>query len=123
MTETWHMGTHLRVLAESYPMNTNMTGFRWFSKNICILVLWTKVASALEGLKLTLLCKIIHQSVVRPCVLSRQRGLILKYRHSIPAHQSTRRQPVSCCTNTKGYHVKNMPSTSMTYVACKLKLR
>ena len=26
------MGTHLRVLSESYPMNTNMTGFRWFSK-------------------------------------------------------------------------------------------
>ena len=26
----WHMGTHLRVLIESYPMNTNMTRFRWF---------------------------------------------------------------------------------------------
>ena len=24
------MGTHLRELRESYPMNTNMTGFRWF---------------------------------------------------------------------------------------------
>ena len=23
-----HMGTHLRVLNESYPMNINMTGFR-----------------------------------------------------------------------------------------------
>ena len=39
----WHMGTHRRVLRESYPMHTNMTGFRWF----CILVLWTKVALAL----------------------------------------------------------------------------
>ena len=28
----WHMGTHLRVLSESYPMITNMTGFRCFSK-------------------------------------------------------------------------------------------
>ena len=28
----WHMGTHLRALRESYPMNTNMTGFRCFSK-------------------------------------------------------------------------------------------
>ena len=28
----WHMGTHLRVLCKSYPMNTNKTGFRWFSK-------------------------------------------------------------------------------------------
>ena len=26
------MGTHLRVLSESYLKNTNMTGFRWFSK-------------------------------------------------------------------------------------------
>ena len=31
-------------------MNTNMAGLRWFSK-LCGLVLWTKVASALEGLK------------------------------------------------------------------------
>ena len=28
----WHMGTHLRVLSESYLMNTNMTGLRWSSK-------------------------------------------------------------------------------------------
>ena len=35
------MGTHLRVLNESYPMNANMTGFKWFSK----------IATALEGLK------------------------------------------------------------------------
>ena len=47
------MGTHLRVLGESYQMNTNMTGFRWFSKifasllGLCAL---DKVASALEGL-------------------------------------------------------------------------
>ena len=34
------MGTHLRVLGESYPMNTNTTGFKWFSKyffGICAL--------------------------------------------------------------------------------------
>ena len=30
----WQMGTHLRVLNESYPMNTNMTGLRWFSKTL-----------------------------------------------------------------------------------------
>ena len=24
----WHIGIHLRVLSESYPMNTNMSGFR-----------------------------------------------------------------------------------------------
>ena len=43
------MGTLLRVLSESYQMNTNMTGFRCFSK-IFVFVLWTNVASALEGL-------------------------------------------------------------------------
>ena len=43
------MGTHLKVLRMSHPMNTNMTGFGCFSM-ICVLVLWTKVASALEGL-------------------------------------------------------------------------
>ena len=26
------MGTYLRALSKNYPMNTNMTGFRWFSK-------------------------------------------------------------------------------------------
>ena len=25
------MGTHLRVLSESSPIDTNMAGFRWFS--------------------------------------------------------------------------------------------
>ena len=45
------MGTHVRVLRKSYPMNTNMTGFRLFSKNRCVLVLWGKVVLALEVLK------------------------------------------------------------------------
>ena len=44
-----HMGTHLRLLRKSYPMNTNMTGFRWFSFS-WILVLRKKVSLALEGL-------------------------------------------------------------------------
>ena len=30
-------------------MNTNMTGFRWFSKIVVSVVLWMKVVSALEG--------------------------------------------------------------------------
>ena len=33
-----------------YPMNTIMTGIRWFFEILWVLVLWTKVASALEGL-------------------------------------------------------------------------
>ena len=32
LPKPWQMGTHLRALRESYPMNTNITGFRWFSK-------------------------------------------------------------------------------------------
>ena len=28
------MGTHLTVLSESFPINTNMTEFRWFSKTL-----------------------------------------------------------------------------------------
>ena len=42
------MGTHLRVLSESYPMNTNKIGFQCFSK----IFVWTKVALTLEGLTL-----------------------------------------------------------------------
>ena len=33
----WHMATHLRVLSQSYPMNTNMTCFGWFSKFLALL--------------------------------------------------------------------------------------
>ena len=46
----WHIGTHLRVLTGSYSINTDMTGFRWLSKDFCILELWSKLAPALEGL-------------------------------------------------------------------------
>ena len=42
------MGTYLRVLSESYLMNTNLTGSTWFSNNLCVLVLWTKVAASLS---------------------------------------------------------------------------
>ena len=45
------MGTHMRVLSESFLMSTNMTGFRWFSIFFYILAQWTKVVSALKGLK------------------------------------------------------------------------
>ena len=44
------MGTHLRALSKIYPMDTNMTAFGWFFKDLCVIVPWGKVASALEGL-------------------------------------------------------------------------
>ena len=62
------MGTHLIVLSESYAMNTNMTGFGRFSINPCILVLWTNVASALEGLTLLLLTPDISGATYLACV-------------------------------------------------------
>ena len=31
------MGTNLRALGESFPTNTNMTGFRWFLKLVASL--------------------------------------------------------------------------------------
>ena len=39
--------------SESFPMNTNMTGFRLVSK-VCVIVRWAKVASAVEGLVVSL---------------------------------------------------------------------
>ena len=44
------MGTQLRALSESYPINTNMAGFRRFFKNISVLVLGMKLVPALKGL-------------------------------------------------------------------------
>ena len=41
------MGTHMRVLIKSFPMNTNIKGFRSFSKDLCVIVLWAKVGFAL----------------------------------------------------------------------------
>ena len=55
MTETLaYPVTHLRVLSESYPMNTHkLTGFRWFSKIFASSRFnWKKgLLSALEGVK------------------------------------------------------------------------
>ena len=45
------MGTHLKVLSKSYPMNTNMAGFRWFQKSLRSCALDERLVLALEGLK------------------------------------------------------------------------
>ena len=45
------MGTHLRVLGESFPMDTNMIGFKRFSKIFEFLCFGQKVALAWEGLR------------------------------------------------------------------------
>ena len=52
MTETLAHGYWLFMLSESKPMSTNKTRFilLTFQQKICVIVLWTKVASALEGI-------------------------------------------------------------------------
>ena len=64
----WHMGTHLRVLSESNPMNTNMTGFPIVFKNLCFLVLWTNAAAALEGLTFPILRLLSSKAQERSCL-------------------------------------------------------
>ena len=64
------MGTYLRVLSKSYLMNTNMTGFIRFLKFFASLMLWTNVASALEGLRVN----------VQPC-LGSQGAILLTVNH------------------------------------------
>ena len=52
MTEIiWHMNTHLRVPRESYLMNTNMAGVRWFPKILASFCFGREEALAMEGLK------------------------------------------------------------------------
>ena len=46
----WLMGTHLKVFNVSYPMNTNMTWFRWLFENLCTLIYLRKVVLSMEGL-------------------------------------------------------------------------
>ena len=42
LLKPWHMGVHPKVLSESFLMNTNMPGFRCFSKDFAPLCLGQK---------------------------------------------------------------------------------
>ena len=79
MIETLAHGYSSRVLSESFPMNTNMTGFRWFSKNFASLL--NERSLSIERVKrfnplmltetkssLTTLMKSCRQSIVRTAV-------------------------------------------------------
>ena len=44
------MGTHMRILSESFPMNTNMTGFRWFTRIFASLCFGWKSIQHWKGL-------------------------------------------------------------------------
>ena len=45
----WQMGTHLIVLSESFPMNTNKTGLRWFSSFLAFLFIRRKLLPHQKG--------------------------------------------------------------------------
>ena len=32
LAKPWHIGTHLLALSDKYLLNSNMTGFGWFSE-------------------------------------------------------------------------------------------
>ena len=49
ITET--LGTHMRVLGESYLVNTNMTGFKWFTKIFALLCFWGKYKLSIGRVK------------------------------------------------------------------------
>ena len=55
------MGTHLRVLSDSFPMSTNMTGFGCYQKSLRSCAL-DRIASASEGL-----IKNLKGVIVKPC--------------------------------------------------------
>ena len=52
LLKPWQTGTHLRVLSKSYQNEYQHNRVSMFFKKSWILVFWTKVASALEGLML-----------------------------------------------------------------------
>ena len=58
MIETLEHGySSTQLFSESYPINTNMTMFMWFSKIFYVLVIWSKVAPVppgLEGLRVVM---------------------------------------------------------------------
>ena len=60
----WEIGTHLRVLSESYPMNTKMTGFRGFQKSLHPYAL-DKSSLSIERVKMCLVMLVAknHQAV------------------------------------------------------------
>ena len=66
----WHMDTNLRVLNDSYSMNTNTTGYRWFLKIVMSVCLdegslsIERVNTQIEISHSNILTKIIVQEVL-----------------------------------------------------------
>ena len=49
----WQIGTHLRVPSDSFLMNTNLTGFIWFSKIFAPLYFGRKKPQHWKGLSIS----------------------------------------------------------------------
>ena len=64
------MGTYLKALSEIELSNEFQHDRVWMVlKNLCVPVLWTKVVSALEGLKILLtILTAVKLSVIRDCL-------------------------------------------------------
>ena len=60
----WHMGTHLRVLSKGFPMNTNLTGFRWFSTIFASLCFGRKQPQHWKSLKRHYLKNHFHPLII-----------------------------------------------------------
>ena len=57
LLKPWHMGTHLRVLRESFSMNTNMAGFRCFSKIFAL----DEISLSIE--RVICICNLIEEGI------------------------------------------------------------
>ena len=77
--KTRHMGTHLRVLNESFLMNTNMIGFRWFSKIFASLCFGKKKPQHWKGLSKSAKTQIYHGNIWK-------KSLRTTYRRQISWH-------------------------------------
>ena len=101
------MGTTLRVLDESYPMNTNIKGFRCLFNNRCVLVLWTKVAAALHGLRQRWVLLSHSWEILPDCWCKTETVRILELRGSpdkVQAHVSCLREIFFSCTLFDFFH-------------------
>ena len=122
----WRIGTHLRVLSRSYLMNTNMIGFRWFSKIFASnwKPIWQGFNHFLGFLHHFVLAKLVtdrrvngknsYRNSVWDYVITSGNIFIKKLNHSIEkifsslcyfstvyVHQGMRLQP--CCLFTESY--------------------
>ena len=71
----WHMGTQLRALNKSFLMNTNMTGFRWFTEMFASLCFGAKLSQHKKGKTMS---RRVHWRV--SFLSGHQRGLVSAYK-------------------------------------------